>query len=101
MGSDTGSGVPSAPKATYRIIEYPRLSTNTAPIGTIGRNRANERARIDAPPMQTRSANAVEPSGRCGPDQSGFDTDGDRDDHAEDEHRVWLRISDAEVVTYR
>ena len=36
-----------------------------------------------------------------GPGQSRFDTDRDRQDHAENEHGVWLRISDAEVWSYR
>ena len=103
-----GSGAPSAPKVTNRIIEYPRLRTKTAPIGTIGRSRAKERARSDAPPTQTQERERGraewslcqdikrEPSDE-GPDQSGLETDRDRDDDAEDEHGMWLGIPDAEV----
>ena len=36
-----------------------------------------------------------------GPHQTGFDTDRDRDDHAQHEHRMWLCISDSEVWGYR
>jgi hypothetical protein len=63
-GSEAGGRAPRALNVPSRIIEYAKLRRRTAKMGTTGRRRLSERARIEAPAIQSRRANALEPSGR-------------------------------------